>query len=37
MVADGGSAGFRGEGGVVDVVGVGDEVGVAMCPGDGCP
>ena len=24
-------------GGVVDVVGVGDEVGVAMCPGDGCP
>lgn len=24
-------------GGVVDVVGVGDEVGVAMYPGDGCP
>lgn len=24
-------------GGVVDVVGVGDEVGLAMCPGDGCP
>ena len=23
--------------GVVDVVGVGNEVGVAMCPGDGCP
>ena len=24
-------------GSVVDVVGVGDEVGAAMCPGDGCP
>ena len=26
-----------GVGGVVDVVGVGDEVGLAMCPGDGYP